>query len=390
MKFNKWISWRHIGSQLFSDLIGKDSFRGVSLTYSWLANQFGHMSIGFIHTMLMIHFCCCNYCDRIFHWICDDDNQREFAAAAIVSLFWLSFEAFNFLGPLLTKRRSHSNLLFIGGIEYHFLPRWWFIGFDTATDVCIFSLGAFLAAYVVHPGIPALTAISILMLIILWPCYYWFVNKMYHKSANYPMQFNLSQWDHKIDEKEKTSVNQFIESMVQHRNHGGDTKHLLIFGSKNSGKSSLAIGIASALSDRRFACRYLTANSLYSLFFGRDLAYPRDETIWNWKQSELLVIDEINPGRPIFKSLISPTRFLKFIDRFKRRIPRNNNRDVLKNKFVIWIIGNSKFNRQNVENWKSMVEKLGLNNDQILTIDLSPSSQKFSAFKAKYDSHTRN
>ncbi|MBK6861480.1 MAG: ATP-binding protein [Saprospiraceae bacterium] len=368
MKINKWISWKHIGSQLVYDLIGKDSFRGVSLTYSWLANQFGHLSIGFIHTMLLIHLCKCQFCE-IIYCLGGDTYGRAFGAAVLVSLFWFAFETVNFLGPLLTQRRSNSNLLFVGGKKYQFNPRWWFVGFDTATDVCVFAFGAFLAAYVFHPSVPTKIAIGILMIILLLPCYYWFVNKMYQKCANYPMQFNLSQWDLDIDEKGKKSVHEFIQSMLNYRKNGGNTKHLLIFGSKRSGKSSLGIGIASGLSDRRFACRYLTANNLYSLFFGKDSAYPRDETIWDWKQSELLVIDEINPGRPVWKYIISPDRFLLIAKQFNKHPEINP--QILCNKFVIWIVGNRKQNDLNIKRWKAMILEMGIKEDQQMTIDLS-------------------
>ncbi len=46
----KAISSKHVLKQLKDDLIGKDSYRGVTLTYTWLANQFGHFSLGFIPT----------------------------------------------------------------------------------------------------------------------------------------------------------------------------------------------------------------------------------------------------------------------------------------------------------------------------------------------------
>ncbi len=35
------ISLKDVLHQLKKDFIGKDSYRGVTLTYSWLANQFG-------------------------------------------------------------------------------------------------------------------------------------------------------------------------------------------------------------------------------------------------------------------------------------------------------------------------------------------------------------
>jgi hypothetical protein len=41
MKKNYKISFKRILKQLQADLIGKDSYRGVTLTYAWLANSLG-------------------------------------------------------------------------------------------------------------------------------------------------------------------------------------------------------------------------------------------------------------------------------------------------------------------------------------------------------------
>ena len=38
MKKNKKIPFKRILQQLKADLIGQDSYRGVTLTYAWLAN----------------------------------------------------------------------------------------------------------------------------------------------------------------------------------------------------------------------------------------------------------------------------------------------------------------------------------------------------------------
>ncbi len=56
MKKTQNISFKRILKQLKADLIGKDSYRGVTLTYAWLANQFGHISLGFIPTFLVYYF----------------------------------------------------------------------------------------------------------------------------------------------------------------------------------------------------------------------------------------------------------------------------------------------------------------------------------------------
>ena len=90
-------------AQLKADLIGKDSYRGVTLTYSWLANQFGHFSLGFIPTLLLyLCFLKCYGADYAVRW-----------APVIVAAAWILFETYNFLGPLLSKKQSKSKLVFV-------------------------------------------------------------------------------------------------------------------------------------------------------------------------------------------------------------------------------------------------------------------------------------
>jgi hypothetical protein len=91
---NKTITGRDIRNQLKADLIGKDSYRGVTLTYTWLANQFGHISLGFIPTFILYLILSKNY----------DDEAASLWAAVLISAAWFIFETFNFLGPLLLSR----------------------------------------------------------------------------------------------------------------------------------------------------------------------------------------------------------------------------------------------------------------------------------------------
>ncbi|MGJ8661577.1 MAG: ATP-binding protein, partial [Bacteroidota bacterium] len=83
------IKLKDVLKQLKADAIGKDSHRGVTLTYSWLANQFGHFSLGFIPTILISPFIL-----KYFNF-----ENSALTSAYIVSLFWLLFESYNFLGP---------------------------------------------------------------------------------------------------------------------------------------------------------------------------------------------------------------------------------------------------------------------------------------------------
>src|SRR5437868_1684421 len=90
-------------AQLKADLIGKDSYRGVTLTYSWLANQFGHFSLGFVPTLFLYLFLLKKHgFDSAAKW-----------APIIVAGAWIAFETYNFLGPLLSKKQSKSKLVFV-------------------------------------------------------------------------------------------------------------------------------------------------------------------------------------------------------------------------------------------------------------------------------------
>jgi hypothetical protein len=88
---NKTITGRDIRNQLKADLIGKDSYRGVTLTYTWLANQFGHISLGFIPTFILYIVLSRYY----------GNDSASIRAAVFISAAWFIFETFNFLGPLL-------------------------------------------------------------------------------------------------------------------------------------------------------------------------------------------------------------------------------------------------------------------------------------------------
>lgn len=82
------ITFKRIIEQLKADAIGKDSHRGITLTYAWLANQFGPIALGFIPSFLLFHFF----------------KIDVLKAVIYVSLGWLMFEIYNFLRPLLSEK----------------------------------------------------------------------------------------------------------------------------------------------------------------------------------------------------------------------------------------------------------------------------------------------
>ncbi|WP_018618239.1 ATP-binding protein [Spirosoma luteum] len=346
----KIITGKDILRQLKEDLIGKDSHRGVTFTYSWLANQFGHFSLGFIVTLILHAIL------RGFDCVHHPAN----GAAGGVAAFWLIFELYNFLGPLLSNRVSRSKRLFIPGREkYVFQPDWWNIGFDTATDVGFFWFGTGWAWLYADPVFGKWLIILGMFLILLIPSRYWYVAKMYLQAAGYPFQCRISQWTFAISEDDKRLVDNFLTPSPARQ-------HLLIFGEMGNGKTGLGVGIATEYSIQHKTCFYVTGMKLYSMFPERMArSFTNIKNLWTWRQASLLVIDDINPGGQI-DDLITPERFLELLD------ATPTNRNTLVNKDVIWVLGNEDSDKLQGKKWVDMVHEIGVARKDIYTIHLPP------------------
>jgi DNA helicase HerA-like ATPase len=203
----------------------------------------------------------------------------------------------------------------------------------------------------------------VFLLVISFSTKYWFLTKMYQSYANYPFQFRLSQWHFTIKDTDKEKIFDFIQNE-------NESKHLLVFGSKRSGKTSLSIGIANELSIKHKTCMYTSSTKLYSQFFEETTRSSMDKNIlWTWRDSEVLVIDDINPGAPIVEDLVSASTFLRFID--THGVSNEVNRKTLSSKNVIWILGNELSNEESADNvWVSMLNAIGVQSDRIEVINL--------------------
>lgn len=347
----KSIPAKAVLSQLKADLIGKDSYRGVTLTYAWMANQFGHFSLGFIptfiaYTLLSPYF---------------SPAGTAIWCAAGVSINWLAFESVNFLGPLLLKKRTRSKLFYVPKEQYVFEPAWQNLAFDTLTDLLFFWLGAFCASSLCHFTSFSAIAIIVLSVALIYPSRYWYITKMYLQMAEYPYQFRLSQWDVVDMASEHRDI---IRRFLINNEKG---MHLLLFGNEGCGKTSLSIGIATEMAIQHKTCVYTTGIKLYSRFFEEQEAGLQPGNLWRWCNTSLLVIDDVNSGHPV-DDIITAERFLNYLDTHTNCNERN--RRIIKDTNVIWVMGDYVPQKGTIDQWKNMLQHIGVAADKIYEINL--------------------
>lgn len=348
----KSIPAKAVLSQLKADLIGKDSYRGVTLTYAWMANQFGHFSLGFIPTFIAYTFLSPHFNHAVTAVWC----------AVGVSINWLAFEAVNFLGPLMLKKRTRSKVFYVPKEQYIFEPAWRNLAFDTFTDLLFFWLGAFVSSALCCPTTFAAVTVTVLLVALIYPSRYWFITKMYLQMAEYPFQFRLSQWDFTDMAREhRNTIQRFLTS-----NEKG--MHLLLFGNEKCGKTSLSVGIATEMAIRHKTCLYTTGIKLYSLFFEDDTKWGECGNLWRWYNTSLLVIDDVNSCQPV-DDIVTAERFLSYIDTHTACNERN--RRIIKETNVIWVMGDYVAGKETIDQWKNMLQHIGIANDKIYEINLA-------------------
>lgn len=322
---------RFVLQQLKQDLIGKDSHRGVTLTYSWLANQFGHFSLGFIPTFLA-YFVLLNYTSA----------AKAITYATIgVAVAWTLFEAYNFLGPLLKKKNQHI-----------FKPDYGNIAFDTFTDLCFFYIGGLAAHLILGYTTGALVLTLILVVLLLFFSRYWYVVKMYVQYPEFPYQLRLSQWIFSMGEKHKEMLLRFLKE--------DRPIHLLLFGGVGTGKTSLAVAASTELAIKGKACQYTTATKALGWFFeeeSTDNGKP-----WSWREANCLIIDDLNPGSPI-PEMLSAEKFWQLLS--NPECGEGNCRS-FKNQKVIWVIGDI----DHADKWEAMIKNIGVPDADIYPIRL--------------------
>jgi hypothetical protein len=382
----KFVTPKVLWTQLCRDLIGKDSQRGVTLTYAWLANQFGHFSLGFIPTFI------------VYLFIAKPESRQVSAqlAALYVGGFWVAFETYNLLGPLLLKRRFKSIASPFRKIV--FKPDWRNLLYDTITDLGFFLVGACTAGIILASSqLLWIILISITVFLVV-ASYYWYGTKIYIQEAHFPVQFRISQFEQEVHKENIEKINAFRSNSAKSPQGDQAGYHLFMYGPANSGKSSLSVGMATELSIHHQSCLYATAMILFRLFCEKD--DENSNRLWTWRNTGLLVIDDVNVGRPVRPEVISPDSFFNYL-------VNNNNKEenikALRSRNVVWVLGdedpvmvleedqvkaickeeNYIYNSSATMTWAHILRYIGVPDEKVSVVNLAKLPDKVSSRAAR-------
>lgn len=333
-----------VKKQLHYDLIGKDSQRGITLSYGWLANQCGHCMLGFIPAHLLYLLL-----SKVLHV-----KGASWKAALYIVLFWTAFEIYNVVKPLSQQKKE-------GAL---FEPDWKNIIHDTATDLGFFASGALLAGMLLGFNWYLLIALLLVAFVLSSPAKYWYHTKIFQQAAEYPFQFRLSQWKWNMSEAETNTVLDFLKKPKA-------GYHLLISGAYKTGKTSLAVAIANEWSIQHRTAKYATAMKLFSWMVEADATEPAvPSNIWTWRKADCLVIDDLNTGLPHSQELISPAEFMSHMNEGDYTA---ENLTALQQINTIWVLGEiASVSNQTLQNsWQQMLLDMGIPADKIVQVDLN-------------------
>lgn len=329
------ITLKDVWKVLHADLIGKDSHRGITLTYGWFANQVGHFALGFVPSYFLHVGLNISYAHSAFS----------------TAIFWTAFEIGNVLSPLYKKEYKGNK---------SFKVQWVNIVFDMFTDLCFFWIGCtlFYLSQVHDKTVMTLflTGLSLLFLAIR----YWFLTKLYQQNALFPYQFRLSQWDVEIQKDYTTLIADFLKKKPE-------GKHFIVLGQKGKGKTRLMVGMANEFSIRHRKCTYTTMSKWASMLEEDDQTLKDSSfSLWDWSNSQFLLIDDINPGNPCESNKTSCIETYNYI--VKQHEERNVS--ALRTMNVAWVVGEC-CNGETADDWKNMIQKLHVPKDSIFIIDLN-------------------
>jgi hypothetical protein len=315
--------------QVYHDLFGsKDAQDASTLTYTWVDDQFGHVTLGFIVTLLLCAVVSVKWSPSlVVVW-----------AAILVAVLITVKEAYDYFCEL--KRRD-------GTFPFPFDRA--DVLLNCATS-CIYTwIGAILAVVAVRFPLWSLLAAPVLVVVSLPIAAYWLRRKVALQQSDVPFLYRLANFPQNFAGSDGPDIitNLYTRTGPQ---------HVVLTGPLNSGKTSLAVGTATEFGYRVGLCRYISLVKLAQTGQGtaerrglhRQTVFQDGRTIWPLDDVDLLVVDDADGGIPTLE--IDP-------DKIKEALVHQLGEkflSLMKQRRTLWVAGTN----DRAELWQQLVADL--------------------------------
>jgi hypothetical protein len=311
---------RHLASQFWADIYGKEVQSAATYSYTWMADQMGHVCIG-----LLLDF---GFTAIAYHVLPASEFWCEFAGfllASIVVSYW-EYRAYS------TDVKKAEKGLFPLGRE---LLR------NNAIIAAAYMILGAAVGWAFHNSVSwAVPAFVILVLVAVTLAPPWLRQKIIWQKAGMPYLARLA--DTKAN-MSKPVADALWQMIVSDAPPNGDAQVAVLAGPIGSGRTSSACGIGTEFALRNVSVRYLSFSDLieFAATANYELAPPppgpANIGFWPWGSAQVLIIDNLGPL--IASSGVTDT--LGGLQNLPAWLATwlPNIRDALRARHTVWILG---------------------------------------------------
>jgi len=320
--------------QFWADAYGKEVQTAATYSYTWLADQFGHICLGII-----------------FNFIASTLSGLAFVGIRYLAAKWLGWSL-----PLTYRMGIWPGLLLvvIGAAIWEWsaynssvkqaaggrFPLDSKLLRDNAIIAAIYiALGGVMGFSFHQAVIPSalISAGVVVVAIVLAPR--WLRQKIIWQKASIPYLFRLADAAPNISEKDAKELQKLIDDGAPPTT---PPSQVIIGGPIGSGRTSMAAGIGTEFAFKQHKVRYLGLDSLLEFATSAtESSFPDDHgpatiSYWPWSRSQVVIIDGVGP----VVSAAEENREAN-VERFTKMLKRDlaSISGILKQCHTVWVLG---------------------------------------------------
>jgi hypothetical protein len=319
------LTGKNLWKQFWADVYGKEVQTTATYSYTWVADQFGHICLGLIGNFAATALC--GVVMKFLGWApafrYDTGKWPGLVIVAIGAAAWEWF-AYTKSADEATKRFPLDKALLLANAQ---------------VAAAYMILGGVLGfAFHLHLTWALIVSLGVLVVAVLLAPW-WLRQKIVWQKAALPYLFRLADVLPTVDQPDADVLQHLIERGAPPR---AQPCQIVIGGPIGAGRTSMAAGIGTEFAFKNHKVRYISLDALLEFAVNstencfHDDCGPTTITYWRWSESQVVIIDGIGP----MLAVDDPGRQPNF-SRFKMMLDTNLSKvaHVLKQCHTVWVIG---------------------------------------------------